>query len=124
MNNSAKPKLVAPAEQQSSTQPKPPATPKSAAKTKETALSSRRSLEVAKPRPKQALPVRPGTKTARVITMLQRRGGATIAELKKATGWQTHSVRGFLSGVLKAKLGLRLAVRDRDGKRSYFILSR
>jgi len=47
-----------------------------------------------KRRPRSA--IRPGTKTAKILRLLKRPGGASLAELTKATGWQAHSVRGFL----------------------------
>lgn len=53
--------------------------------------------------------VRPGTKQALLIDLLNRKKGATIDDAVKATGWQPHSVRGAISGTLKKKLGLTVA---------------
>jgi hypothetical protein len=52
----------------------------------------------------------PATKTKQqaCLDLLSRREGATIEELQVATGWQQHSVRGFLAGAVKKKLGLTL----------------
>jgi Protein of unknown function (DUF3489) len=61
------------------------------------------------------------TKTARVIALLQRPQGATLQVIMRATGWQTHSVRGFISGQLKKKLGLKVRSSIRDGERVYSI---
>jgi hypothetical protein len=61
-----------------------------------------------------------GTKTAKFLNLLKRSGGATSADLMRATGWQAHSVRGFISGVLGKKMGLRVAsTKAEDGERRY-----
>ena len=72
--------------------------------------------KVAKP----AAGAREGSKTAKVLGLLKRPGGATAKELMKATGWQPHSVRGFLSGTVGKKMGLAVtSTKGQDGERSY-----
>ena len=61
------------------------------------------------------------TKMAKVIALLQRPEGATLQAIMRATSWQTHSVRGFISGQLKKKLGLKVRSFQRDGERVYSI---
>lgn len=62
------------------------------------------------------------TKQVRVIAMLRGPKGVTIAAVGKATGWQPHSVRGFFSGVVGKKLGLKLTSQDAEGGRLYRIV--
>jgi hypothetical protein len=65
---------------------------------------------------------RGGSKKTEVLSLLQRKGGATLAQIMKATGWQAHSVRGFISGALGKKMGLTVdSVRREDGERVYSI---
>jgi hypothetical protein len=63
----------------------------------------------------------PGSKQSHVIAMLQSPAGATIAAMMKATGWQQHSVRGFLAGVARKRLKLKLGSKKVDGERVYRI---
>jgi hypothetical protein len=63
----------------------------------------------------------PGSKQSRVIAMLQSPTGATIAAIMKTTGWQQHSVRGFLAGVVRKRLKLKLTAKKVDSNRVYRI---
>ena len=62
-----------------------------------------------------------GSKQDRVIALLRRREGATLAALVKASGWKPHSVRGFLAGTVRKKLKLPLVSEKVDGVRTYRI---
>jgi hypothetical protein len=74
--------------------------------------------------PKVAKPkaARDGSKTAKILDLLKRSGGATSKDLMKATGWLPHSVRGFLSGTVRKKMGLTVtSTRGEDGERTYSV---
>ena len=61
-------------------------------------------------------------KSATILELLGRKDGATLSDLTKATGWQPHSVRGFLSVQVGKKLGLKLeSTKGGDGQRVYKI---
>ena len=65
------------------------------------------------------------TKHDCILTLLSRREGATIPEMMQATEWQQHSVRGFLAGTVKKKLGLELtSSKAIDDVRRYRIVTR
>jgi Protein of unknown function (DUF3489) len=70
----------------------------------------------------KAASARKGSKTAKILALLKWPGGAALKELMKATGWQPHSVRGFLSGVLTKKMGLKVrSVKGASGERRYSV---
>jgi hypothetical protein len=63
----------------------------------------------------------PGSKQDQIVALLRQPGGATLDALVKATGWQKHSVRGFLAGTVRKKLKLPLLSEKIDGIRTYRI---
>ena len=65
----------------------------------------------------------PTSKQSRVLAMLRSPAGATVAGMMQETGWQQHSVRGFLAGVVRKRLGLDLQSNRAHGERSYRIAS-
>ena len=73
------------------------------------------------PSPKARTP-RTGTKQAKLIEMLRAEGGATIEEITAATGWQSHTVRGAMSGALKKKLGLTITSEKVEGRGRVYAL--
>ncbi len=76
-------------------------------------------------RPKKAATARRGSKTAKILDLLKRPGGVTLKELVKATGWQSHSVRGFLSGTVGKKMETPVESSQRgDCERAYRISSK
>ena len=63
------------------------------------------------------------SKTEQVLKKLRTAKGVTVAQIAEATGWQLHSVRGFLSGSVKKKLGLNLVSEvAKDGTRRYRVI--
>ena len=79
-----------------------------------------RNSPTRKIRAENALPssaIRPGSKQAKLVELLRHAKGASLDEMVKATGWQRHSVRGVMSGVLKKKLGLTItSLKDEHGR--------
>ena len=95
-------------------------------------VSAVASARKAKPKPGQAqtpddvakpVAIRPGTKQAQIIAMLQRPEGATVAEIVAATSWQAHTARGAISGAIKKKLGLPIAAEKVEGRGTVYRLS-
>lgn len=73
--------------------------------------NSRSTSNVPKP-----VVIRGGTKQAKIIVLLQRPEGASIAEIVEATSWQAHTARGMISGALKKKLGLPITSAKVEGR--------
>ena len=66
---------------------------------------------------------RKGSKKAEVLELMGRKQGVTLAEIMKGTGWQAHTVRGFVSGTITKKLGLKVdSFKTADRERAYRIL--
>ena len=110
----------------------PKATKKASAGARRANVATKNAKSAKKPKsakkapktPKKATSARDGSKTAKVLELLKRPGGVTSKELIKATGWQPHSVRGFLSGTVGKKMGLTVtSARSEDGERSYSVES-
>jgi hypothetical protein len=99
---------------------KPKSKPKAA-----TRSAARKAARPAPRKPSAAASPRPAagrdTKHDRIIAMLRKPAGATIAAIMTATEWQEHSVRGFLAGVVRKKLGLNLVSEQTDKGRVYRI---
>jgi hypothetical protein len=102
-------------------QPAPDVAPAKAKGTKAPAKSKQR--DTARPSAKKPAKVaREGSKKAEVVELMRRPKGATLAEVMKATGWQPHTVRGFVSGTLIKKLGLKVeSFRSDEKERCYRI---
>ncbi len=99
---------------------KPKFKPKAA--TRSTARKIRKAASRARSAPASPKSVpRPDTKHSRIVAMLRTPAGATIAAIMTATDWQQHSVRGFLAGVVRKKLGLNLVSEQTDKGRVYRI---
>jgi len=71
----------------------------------------------------EGIPVRLGTKLAALVVALRRPQGSTSLQLMLATGWQPHTVRGAISGMLRKKLGLNVVLAHNDsGERVYRVV--
>ena len=99
-----------------------------AAKTSKVSASGKKSTRGKSDKPSSTADGRPSprvkpTKIEQCLALLSNQAGTTINELKTATGWQAHSVRGFLAGTVKKKLGLGLdSQKADDGLRRYRVV--
>ena len=97
------------------------AKPKAAARTK----TARPEAQLKQTQPLQEQGPERVTKQERVLTLLSQAEGASLEEMMRATDWQKHSVRGFLAGTVKKKLGFQLtSSKAKDGVRRYHVAKR
>ena len=99
---------------------KPKSKPKAAARSTSRSASKPKTRTRLAP-PSSKMTIRPDTKHARIVALLRAPAGTTIAAIMTATSWQQHSVRGFLAGVVRKKLGLNLVSEQTDKGRVYRI---
>jgi len=103
--------------------PKKAAAPKNAALAKKEAKAPKNSTKPA--RTKEASAPRAESKGAKILGLIGRAKGATLAEIMTATDWQAHSVRGFISGVVGKKMALAVESHKNDaGERTYRIATK
>ncbi len=81
-----------------------------------TPKSKSKARSISEPATAGAQESRAGSKAAAVIALLNSKRGATIAEIAEVTGWQSHSVRGFLAGSLRKRHGLEVSSEKRSGE--------
>ena len=78
--------------------------------------------KAAKTRKAAPTPAKSASKQDQVLVLLRRQNGASIEEIVAATDWQPHSVRGFLSGAVKKRLGIDvISEKGADGVRRYYV---
>ena len=92
------------------------------ARSAKTRSASKVRVEAARRQTAHPHQTRATSKQARVLALLRGPNGATIATVMRSTGWQPHTVRGFLAAVVRKKLGLKLESNKTDGKRVYRIV--
>jgi hypothetical protein len=103
--------------------PAPQETAPAAPQAADVAPKKAKATKVAKAKEGAAVP-REFSKKAIVLEMMRRKEGATLAEIAKATNWQLHSIRGFISGAIIKKMGLKVeSTKQEGGERHYTVVS-
>ena len=106
--------------------PKPQKSAKKAAAKKEAApkkeAKPKKQAKATSKNASKATAPREGSKKETVLDLLRRKDGATMAEIAKATDWQNHIIRGFISGQLTKRMGLTVeSSKNEAGERAYRI---
>ena len=84
------------------------------------ALTKRDPIDVIQKLESMPPTIRSGTKLAAIIDAMRNPDGATIAQMMADTGWQAHSVRGAISGMVRKRLGCEVITeKGADGQRAY-----
>jgi hypothetical protein len=124
----AKGEIMTSTTEQTETAPETKATKKATAGARRAKVAPAKAKAGKRATPKKKAPrsarndAREGSKTATILELLKRPGGASAKELLKATSWQPHSLRGFLSGTVGKKMGLTVtSTRGEDGERNYSV---
>ena len=118
---SVEPEVVPKANPEASPEPEPTATPEAAqapdvAPEEAPATTKPTRTKKAPKAAKEPEGANVTSKTAKVIELIEREGGASLAEIMEATGWQAHSVRGFISGTLTKKMETQRTLRQGRGR--------
>ncbi len=102
--------------------PAPQVTAPAAPQAADVAPKKAKATKAAKTKEGASVP-REFSKKAIVLEMLRRKEGASLAEIAKATEWQNHSIRGFISGAIAKKMGLKVeSTKQEGGERRYKVL--
>jgi hypothetical protein len=93
---------------------------KTESKTRQSKPRSAKGATVTNSKEAKAVATTNPTKKDIVLELLRRKKGATLVDIAKATGWQNHSIHGFMSGTIRKKMGLAVnSAKNEAGERTY-----
>jgi Protein of unknown function (DUF3489) len=110
--------------EETTTKAQPAATKKAKASKKTAKAKKSAKTKKATKETKAKGAARSGSKAEKALELMKRKEGATLAEIAKATDWQNHSIRGFVSGHVIKKMGLKVeSTKSETGERTYRIVT-